>query len=397
MTLDFTSDPSRRNLIGELPNARTPTFDLDSVYGLGPEVHPYLYDKSDRLLVEGREDGRGDLQRRAGTGQGPGEAVAIIGDPRNDENKLVAQVHLVFANLHNRFMERFGGDFETARRFTRWHYQWVVLHDFLPRIVGEDLVDDVLLAGPIFFTEGKRNAIPVEFSVAAYRFGHSQVRPDYVVNNSSGPLPLFALDGDATGNDLRGSTRITASNRIEWRLFFDFNGSNPQPTRLIDTKLSSALFRMFPGPPGGSSDVQPDERLLAFRNLRRGVAMGLPSGEAVANHMLAVLNQTGRPTHGLQILTDEQLGGQPYRDARGQGETPLWYWILAEAGALASGQRLGPVGGRIVAEVLVGLLENDERSFISEDPGWEPFEDLKRNGKFDMAALLIASGDVTAA
>lgn len=153
---------------------------------------------------------------------------------------------------------------------------------------------------------------------------------------------------------------------------------------------------MFPGPPGGASDVQPDERLLAFRNLRRGVSMGLPSGEAVANYMSAVLNETGRPTHGLQILNDDQLGGQPYRDARGQGETPLWYWILAEAGALAGGQRLGPVGGRIVAEVLVGLLENDERSFINEDPGWEPFEDLKRNGRFDMAALLTTPGDAPA-
>lgn len=150
---------------------------------------------------------------------------------------------------------------------------------------------------------------------------------------------------------------------------------------------------MFPGPPGEGSDVPSEERLLAFRNLRRGVAMGLPSGEAVVNCMIQALDECGRPAFNMKVLNDEELGGSDYRSARGPGETPLWYWILAEAKTLAGGKSLGPVGGRIVAEVFVGLLENDARSFLSEDPGWEPIQEFKRNGVFDMAALLVASGD----
>lgn len=390
LTLDFTSDPNRRNLVGALPNARTPAFDLDSVYGLGPEVHPHLYERDDKLAVADRGGVR-DLQRREDAGDRFG--VAIIGDPRNDENLLVSQVHLAFINLHNRLMDLVGS-FEEARRLTRWHYQWVVLNDFLRKTVGDEVVNDVMSAGPVFFTEEKRHALPVEFTVAAYRFGHSQVRPNYLVRAGGTPLPLFAPDDDAAGNDLRGSTKLTEDKKVGWEQFFNFGSVAPTPTRLIDTRLSEALFRMFPGPPGESSDVPPDERMLAFLNLRRGVAMGLPSGEAVANHMMKVLNDNGRPNFSMRALAEEELGAE-YRGRRGQGETPLWYWVLAEAGAptLFNGARLGPVGGRIVAEVFVGLLDGDGRSFLNEDPGWEPREDFKRNGVFDMAALLVASGD----
>ena len=390
LTLDFASDPNRRNLVGALPNARTPAFDLDSVYGLGPEVHPHLYEGDDKLAVADRNGVR-DLQRREDAGDRFG--VAIIGDPRNDENLLVSQVHLAFVNLHNRLMDLVG-DFEEVRKEARWHYQWVVLNDFLRKTVGDEVVNDVLSAGPVFFTEEKRHALPVEFTVAAYRFGHSQVRPNYVVRAGGAPLPLFAPDDDTAGNDLRGSTKLTEDKKVGWEQFFNFGSVAPTPTRLIDTRLSEALFRMFPGPPGEGPDVPPEERMLAFRNMRRGVAMGLPSGEAVANYMTRILGENGRPTFGMKVLPDEELGAD-YRGRRGTGETPLWYWILAEAGSpsLFNGTRLGPVGGRIVAEVFVGLLDGDDRSFLNEDPGWEPREEFKRNGVFDMAALLVASGD----
>ena len=389
LTLDFTSDPTRRNRVSELPNARTPAFDLDSFYGLGPEVHPHLYEEDDKLVVERRGK---DLQRRAGSSKEPSKAIAIIGDPRNDENQLVAQIHLALVNLHNKFVDRFGGDFETARRLTRWHYQWVVLHDFLPRIVGQDLVDDVRFAGPVFFTGNKRNAIPIEFSVAAYRFGHSQVKPNYVIKSGANPVPVFADDN--TGNDLRGSTKLTDERKVEWGRFFDIDGSNPQPTRTINTQLSSALFRMFPGPPDEDSDVLPEERRLAFRNLRRGVAMGLPSGEEVAKYMKQTLDQRGRPHDKIVLDLGSNLG-ELYRQIRVEGETPLWYWILAEAATHYQGKQLGPIGGRIVAEVFIGLLENDERSFLRVEPGWKP-EEVRRGQRFDMVTLLHAAGEVPA-
>jgi hypothetical protein len=403
LTLDFTSDPSRINKIADLPNARTPAFDLDNIYGLGPEVHPHLYGGSHNLIVEEQEDGHWkgkDLQRRADAEYGLGKAVAIIGDPRNDENQLVAQIQLAFINLHNLFIEEFK-DFETAQRMTRWHYQWVVLHDFLPRLVGQDLVDDLLFGGPVFFTSGRRNVIPIEFSVAAYRFGHSQVRPRYVTKEAEKQAPRRVFDD--SGNDLRGSTRLTNSgsgeNEFDWKLFFESGDLNetlgPQDTRLIDTKLSPALFAMFPGPVSedpskpSESDVAPEERLLAFRNLRRGLAMGLPSGEAVAKHMETELVNKGRPTHGIRELTPDELG-EEYRSIRGEGETPLWYWILAEASAHTGGRRLGPVGGRIVAEVFLGLLYGDERSFLNVEPRWRPIEHVRHNQQFDMGALFRA-------
>lgn len=320
-------------------------------------------------------------------------------------------MQLALVSLHNRFMRDLAQEdnlqsleiweqrrkqkehFEESRRLTRWHYQWVVLNDFLRRTVGDEMVDDVLANGPAFYRGKTLNGLPVEFSGAAYRFGHSQVRPEYVIREDPNAVPLSLFKDD--GNDLRGSRKIDASNRVDWRRFFDLGGSNPQPTRLIDTKLSAALFRMFPGPPRGSSDVPPNERLLAFRNLRRGVALGLPSGEAAAEYMKKELQRQERQDFGIQEkLNDTQLGDQRYRAIRGRGETPLWYWVLAEARANehSQGQRLGPVGGRIVAEVFIGLLYNDPESFLRRDPGWGPREDLQRSGRFDMPALLMAAG-----
>lgn len=408
LTLDFTSDPNQTNQISELPNARTPAFDLDCIYGLGPEAHPHLYEGDNTLSLSDSSDGKKDLLRLP---EKDGRVVAIIGDPRNDENVLVAQVQLALISLHNRFMRDLGQQgvlqgleiweqrskqkehFDEARKLTRWHYQWVVLNDFLRRVVGDEQVDDVLANGPAFYKGERLNGLPVEFSGAAYRFGHSQVRPEYVIKEDPNPVPLSLFKDD--GNDLRGSRKIDASNRVDWRRFFDFDSNDPQPTRRIDTKLSAALFRMFPGPPGGSSDVPPSERLLAFRNLRRGVALGLPSGEAVAEYMKKELQRQERPDFGIQEkLEDTQLGDQRYRPIRGRGETPLWYWLLAEARAneQAQGKRLGPVGGRIVAEVFIGLLYSDPESFLRRDPGWGPREDLQLNGKFDMPALLKTAG-----
>jgi len=371
LTFDPTSQLQRRNDIDGLLNFRTPRFDLDSVYGSGPDDEPFQYDRQKHdgfaLLVD---DGP-DLPRNR-------EGTALIGDPRNDENGIVSQLHVAFLLLHNRLLDQEVGDtstlreaFDRAQRLAQWHYQWVVVHDFLRRTVGGDLHSRLLIT-----TEepdgSRRDAVrlrhyrhkanpylPVEFSAAAYRFGHSQVRDEYSIN-STFHRPLFSTNGD----DFRGFQPLRPGWHASWPFFFELGETPPQASRAIDTGLAASL-RALQGGTGDDAD-------LAFRNLRRGAALGLPSGQAVAAAM------------GTQALTDEQLAPAPANNA------PLWFYVLREAQVLAGGEHLGPVGGRIVGETLLGLLRADPQSYLTLEPTWRPTLPTRHGdpASFDMADLL---------
>ena len=136
----------------------------------------------------------------------------MIGDPRNDENLIVAQTHLAFLKFHNRVMDTLpqgagnSGDedrpFGRARRTVRWHYQWLVLNDFLPRVLDRAVLNDIRNNGRRFYDFdaapfGGRPFMPLEFSVAAYRLGHSMVRETYDYNRTFNGLGPPALS-DAT-------------------------------------------------------------------------------------------------------------------------------------------------------------------------------------------------------
>ena len=234
--------------------------------------------------------------------------------------------------------------FAEAQRVVRWHYQWMIVHEFLPATIGASLTDDILTHGRTFY--GWRNApyIPIEFSVAAYRFGHSQVRPSYRGNFGTDAadaaqqfFALFFKPGDpnpADPDDLRGGCR--ASRRfVDWQTFFDFGDGRARPNKLIDTTLSSILFHLM-----GQASGTPDS--LATRNLVRALTMKVPSGQSVAKAMtlppLAPADLADLAPHHLEK------------------RTPLWFYILREADVQAGGQHLGAVGGRIVGEVILGLL-----------------------------------------
>jgi hypothetical protein len=365
LTFDPVSSLQRQNDPDGLVDFRSPRFDLDSLYGSGPADEPFQYDATQpgKLLVEANRNGIEDLPRNS-------QDVALIGDPRNDENILVSQLQLVFLKLHNKLHDLVAADpnvpaearFDEAQKLVRWHYQWVILHDFLPRIVGQQTLSRVLSfddGSPEirrrFYKPKTKPYMPVEFSVAAYRYGHSQVRPLYDLNGNVTNMPVFA-PGDAVGelDDLRGFRRLPASWTAEWPLFFAIDGATPQPSRKIDAKLTAALFDL----PGRPAD-QPQS--LAFLNLKRGQALGLPSGQDVARLMRVP-----------RVLSGSELGAPE--------PTPLWFYILKEselvladeADQATGGRHLGPVGGRIVAEVLLGLLELDPRSFVSMEPNWRP-------------------------
>jgi hypothetical protein len=362
--LGVTTDPFTS------PNGRTPVLDLDSVYGDGPVGSPALYEPADlsKLLIESGgtfadgSPGFEDLPRTA-------DGTAIIGDPRNDEHMMIAGLHCAFMKFHNAQVDDARGaglsypdDYLQAQQLTTWHYHWLVLHEFLPLFVGPDMVNDVLVNGRQFYTVGLGQAfMPVEFQGACYRFGHSMVRPSYrasLKGNEDGS-PFFGFIFDPGQNnvtsdpsDLRGGFR--APRRfIGWQTFFDFADGNVKRNKQIDTHISSPLFTL----PLGAIASHDQPTVLPQRNLLRQVTWSMPSGQAVAAKM------------GVTPLINPEL--QEYGHRLDQN-TPLWYYALKEAQVVASGLHLGPVAGRIVAEVLIGLIQSDPNSYLNANPSWTP-------------------------
>jgi hypothetical protein len=357
---DITADrsaPAPRADVHALENARTPQLNLECLYGDGPAGHPFLFRRDDaaQFLV-----GDDDVLRNR-------EGMAIIGDPRNDSHMLISQLHLAMQRVHNAFVMRArragvpgGALFEQAQRQTRWHYQWIIVNEFLPAVVGEALAADLAAHGARYYQPGAAPFIPLEFADAAYRYGHSQIRHLYRANLASEPAPLFP--------DYLGFRPVPPSRRVDWRLFFDgfdrfdgagANGANGAPraqrARRIDGKLVRSLIQL-PVEITGECRVG-EYHSLAVRDLERGEGVGLPSGEALARHL------------GETPLTREEIG---LESTNWRGETPLWFYILRESSARSNGNHLGPIGARIVGDVLIGLLESDPQWYHNVDPTWRP-------------------------
>ncbi|RZS82666.1 heme peroxidase [Motilibacter rhizosphaerae] len=376
------------------PNGRTPRLDLDSVYGGGPMMQAELYDKAHpaKLLLESGGLFE-DLPRRA-------DSSPVIADFRNDTNLMISGLHAAFAKFHNNAVDTVAGPgtppidaFVEARRLTTWHYQWLVLHQFLPLVVGQATVDGVRASCGRSFRPDVQAFVPVEWSGAAFRFGHSMVRPSYRANLAGdGGQPFFGLifdprlqvaDGEqltSEPDDLRGGYR--APRRfVGWQTFFDFGGAYTaavRPNKLIDTVLSTPLFTL---PPSAVAHLPGDVGPLALpqRTLLRHLTWSLPSGQRLARRFeVPVLSRgdladVGGYGHGLDT------------------STPLWLYILREAQVVNGGRFLGPVGGRIVAEVLIGLLEADPTSYLNVQPDWQPTLGAT-GGDYTMAQFLTFAG-----
>ncbi len=371
LTFDLTSKLGVPSEPLRSPNLRSPAFDLDSVYGGGPREDPELYEVRDALgRRRGSEPGIKLRIESGGTAEDlprGADGVAIISDPRNDENMIIAGMHAAAIMFHNKVVDVVeksdrrdtpGEVFRKAQRLTQWHYQWMVVHEFMPLFIGQATTDDILRRRRRSFM---LPFIPVEFQAAAYRFGHSMVRPSYPPNIAAGFMPIFdrTQDGIADPEDLRGGFR--APRRfIDWETFFDFGpdatGRNRiRRNKLIDTKLSSPLFDLPLVTIGGVGPTA-----LAQRNLLRHVTWGLPSGQSIAQAM------------DLPALAPADLSELKPLGQNLDASTPLFYYILKEAQIAAKGLTLGPVGGRIVGEVFVALLERDRDSYLSVNPRWRP-------------------------
>jgi hypothetical protein len=362
---DLTADrsPLRAHAdVDALRNVRSPRANLEGLYGGGPVGSPYLYDQADLAKLLLGADGR-DVPRNQ-------QGIALIGDPRNDVHAFMTGLQLAFIHAHNRLVDRLRADgvpeselFDDARRALTWHYQWVILQDFLPNLVGEEMTTSVLRDDLRFYRVRAEPFIPVEFADAAFRYGHSQIKGDYQLRQGGSRFPVFP--------DLAGFRPLTSEHAIDWSLLFDVPGHpSAQRAKPIDGQLPASLIRL-PESITGVVEVSAYQS-LASRDLQRGMATGLPSGEAVAR------------AAGAQPLTRQELALGDWQD-----ETPLWLYILREAAVRGGGDHLGDVGGRIVAEVVVGIIRRDPESYLANDPSWRP---TLRPGDFRIRDLLIPAG-----
>jgi len=417
LTLDLT--PLRlagKRPVTETPNFRSARLDLDQVYGGGPDLSPFLYQRNclrgeERFLlgltVPSFDDGHSfkasldDLPRNS-------EGVALTADPRQDENLILAQLHVAFLKLHNLVMERpnlleaskhyraAGSTFEAARRLVSWHYQWVVRHDFLENVLDPQIFEQMSDAESKAVRYDSRDfRIPVEFSVAAFRFGHSMVRDEYFVNDAHMDVSLESLL-QMTDMHAESGNGLSADWVVDWKRFF-FVGPgkhSARRSRAIDTRIAQALHGM------PMNLVRPSHVALAskspfalemtnlpVRTLLRGARVGLPSGQDVAGRL------------GFQVLNPDEVAEGPDKEIlRRYGhdrDTPLWYYILKEAELYGKGQRLGPTGSKLVADVISAALLNDPESYLSVDSKWVPTMPAKIPGSFGMADLLLFVNELT--
>lgn len=379
ITLDVTSSLASVAEAGETPNVRTPALDLDNVYGMGPEASPFLYHGegpyADVKLLTGADgtaaDQPDDLAEHD-LCRSP-DGTAIIGDPRNDENRVVSQMQLGMIRFHNAVVETLhedegldGGElFEEARKVTMWHYQTVIVEDYLPAICGQAVVDEIRSRGRRYYCPTTETPfIPIEFAVAAYRFGHSMMPQRVQVQKNGNAYELF---GATLG---RGFSPLSDEEAVvDWNELVDTDADrNVQYAEELDTQLATDLLDL--------PFVHEGESSLATRNLLRGQSFMLPSGEQVARAM-------GREPGEIEQVTDAaRTRAEPDVDL--SGGTPLWYYLLTEAehigretapGHFEAGEGLGPVGARIVGETLYGLIELDSRSFLASNRNWDPETD----------------------
>jgi hypothetical protein len=453
VTADHIKPLEPKKVAHDLRNLRQPQLNLDSVYGDGPsfdgkplpaDAVPYdgikfhigsvagTNDDGTKLggaLVVPDTDTLHDLPR-AGTGATPSaKAVALIGDGRNDENLIVAQLHVAFLRFHNAVVDwvrahqphpqphsghshehdehehehdhdhghHDGGEeqiFRQAQQLVRWHYQWLVVNDFLKTVTYPGVVDKVLLGDHRLYAPRAAGAyMPLEFSIAAYRFGHSMVRgvydynrnfgrnfdvpPDGVLKNATFGL-IFAFTGNGKPNPFIGKTTVLPRNWIiEWDRFVDKGDSTADHfTRKIDTNLAFPLSQMINqiDPADGTLPIPVQDILksLAIRNLLRGYELSIPTGQAVAAKL------------GIKPLSQDELkqgNTQAVNDALAAGgfldKTPLWFYVLKEAEVRANGNSLGELGSRIVVETILGQLLNDRGSFLNAPSGWSPHSGVR--------------------
>ncbi|MEU2199392.1 heme peroxidase family protein [Isoptericola sp. NPDC019482] len=435
---DIVSDPFTvfppETVVASLHNGRHPFLNLDSLYGSGPRFPgepgrrttrseaAYATGDPAKLalgrvatdpvpgfdLVAPGDDAQRDLPRftveevealTADPAERPVPGTAKIPDGRNDENLVVAQFHLGHIRFHNAVVDRVReiepwltvddrAVFDRAQQLVRWHYQWLVVHDYLRTLTKPGVLDEVLVEPSLLFRPRRPVAMPLEFAVAAFRFGHSMVRNgyDFNLNFGRGDQPatppkaafaslvqLFEFTGGGSINPDGFGDALPSNWPIDWARFVDKGDPDRRRSATkIDPFLANGLSTMLKegNDAGLDPGVQALLKQLAQRNLLRGYWLSLPTGEAVARALHAT------PLSAEQLTRD---AGQDVKDALAElGGTPLWYYVLKEAEVQGNGNFLGDVGSRILCETFVYLLKKDEDSYVNH--GWTPADGVRVDG-----------------
>ncbi len=408
ITLDVSSSLDVSTDATTINNMRTPALDLDNVYGRGPALNPFLYEFPSTgpstaiklKLGSNQNNGKGGPSTSGGGIAGMsiktdfdvprvnGTNTAIIGDPRNDENLFVAQFQMAMLKFHNAVVDfvtmielsspgTVSDIFVESKKIVTHHYQWAVINDYLKRICGSTAVTNAVssVTAPI----GSAFRMPVEFSVAAYRFGHSLIRDRYWINHIFTNEPL-----SQAFNFIRNPNLPVRSNWVvDFNAFFPTGVPVPvfNNARKIDSVLANGLESL----PGGSGIMA----MLASRNLRRGLALGLPSGQATAIALGIVPMSSAQLLSGLdpaEITLLNSNGGLLLN------KTPLWYYVLREGAVLGGGNTLGPLGAKIVADTFVKMLKRDSESYLNKSGGFTPFLPSSILGDFSVTDLIAFSG-----
>jgi hypothetical protein len=399
-------------------NRQTPYLDLSHLYGKGP------LDPSSQVLYED-----GDARLRVGTPahstvtrRGPRDCsfdVALgpdlrplLADRRASENIIIRQITAVFARLHNLAVEQWRDDatnvsdlFDRARIQTTWQFQWLVVNDYLATVLHPEVYQSAFVRREPWFEWQAPQVfcIPIEFSVAAMRFGHSMVRDAYVLSDETDADLETLLRIGLTGGPL------DAKFEIDWARFFQGAGPGGQATTAqpIDTFISKGMFRIPLGTLQlfNSADVpfsvsisglDPIINLrLPLISLIRGAAMSLPSGQEVAevfgvarlSELQLTRDTDGKVTPQGQILLDHGL----------TKSTPLWYYILRESEVKENGSHLGRTASYIVAETIAGALRHDTNSYLNHSEATQMPPTWRLNSQetqfFSLSALFEAAAD----
>lgn len=405
ITLDVSSTLDTAVNARSINNMRTPSLELDNLYAGGPALNPYLFDfptSGPMTAIKFKLGTNKSPLPPANPAGGPstggvggmqvqndydiprisGTNTAVIGDPRNDENLIVSQFHSAMLKFHNAVVDllvtaAFTGDiFVEAKRIVTHHYQWSVVNDYLKQICGSTAVTNALSS--VTITIGGAFRMPVEFSVAAFRFGHSQIRNSYWINHTFINQSL----ADVFAFNRNPNLPVLSNWVIDFNAFF--KTGVPVPVFNNARKIDSVLANGLESIPGGSGIMAN----LATRNLRRGLALGLPSGQATATALELTPMSSGEITSGLppaETTLLNQNGGVLL------AKTPLWYYILREAAVLGGGNSLGPVGAKIVAETFIKMLKRDKNSYLNT-PAFAPILPSKIAGDFTIADMMIFAG-----